>query len=140
MLRRCLATATLALLASTAAQAANITVHVATFKPVKGLMLCRLYSGPTGFPGGRPFQAEQWVTITEATATCTFANVKPGTYAVSLFHDANSNKHLDQNFIGIPKEGWGVSNNRYRTMAPPRFDDAKFQLTGDLTLDVKLKY
>jgi uncharacterized protein (DUF2141 family) len=139
MIQCLLAMVTLALLGSTA-QAATITVHVATFKPVKGLMLCRLYSGPSGFPGGKPFQAEKWVTVTDVTATCTFANVKPGIYAVSLFHDANSNKHLDRNLIGIPKEGWGVSNNRYRTMAPPTFDDAKFQLSGDTTLDIKLKY
>jgi uncharacterized protein (DUF2141 family) len=140
-LRRLAAFTLLALMsAGAAAHAATITVRVATFKPVKGLMLCRLYSGPTGFPGGKGFQAEQWVTVKDTTATCTFPNLRAGTYAVSLFHDANGNKRLDRNFIGLPTEGVGVSNNRFRTMAPPRFDDDKFQLTGDTTIDIKLRY
>ena len=122
------------------AKGGTITARVATFKPAKGLMLCRLYASAQGFPGGKGFAAEQWVTITGETASCVFHDIAPGTYAVSLFHDANSNKRLDLNFIGIPKEGVGISNNRFRTMAPPRFDDAKFVLETDATIDIKIKY
>jgi uncharacterized protein (DUF2141 family) len=122
------------------AKGGTITVRAATLKPIKGQMLCRLYARPDGFPGGKGFQAEQWVTVTAATASCVFSDVVPGVYAISLFHDSNSNRHLDQNFIGIPKEGVGVSNNRFRIMAAPRFEDAKFQLKGDATIDIKLRY
>jgi len=34
-----------------------------------------------------------------------------GKYAVSVFHDENSNGKLDTNFLGIPREGVGASNN-----------------------------
>ena len=43
--------------------------------------------------------------------TVVFENLKPGKYAVSVLHDANKNKDLDKNKLGIPKEGFGFSNN-----------------------------
>lgn len=35
----------------------------------------------------------------------------PGTYAVKLHIDENENGELDTNFLGIPKEQYGISNN-----------------------------
>jgi uncharacterized protein (DUF2141 family) len=43
-------------------------------------------------------------------AVCEFPGVAPNTYAVSVFHDENSNGKLDTNFMGIPREGVGASN------------------------------
>ena len=42
--------------------------------------------------------------------------------------------------MGIPKEGYGASNNPKKQMGPPRFDEAKFQLNGDQSLEIKLTY
>ena len=40
-----------------------------------------------------------------------FFDIPPGTYAVKLHIDENENGKLDTNFIGIPKEQYGISNN-----------------------------
>ena len=37
--------------------------------------------------------------------------IPPGTYAVKLHIDENENGKLDTNFLGIPKEQYGFSNN-----------------------------
>lgn len=37
--------------------------------------------------------------------------IPPGTYAVKLHIDENENGELDTNFLGIPKEQYGISNN-----------------------------
>jgi uncharacterized protein (DUF2141 family) len=118
----------------------SITIRVSTFRSLKGSLRCRLYSRPDGFPGKPPFQAEQSVVVTAKTMTCTFASVAPGTYAVALFHDENGDGKLDTNFVGIPREGVGVSNNKLRSFGPPSWDDAKFTLHGDVVLDVTLHY
>ncbi len=60
-----------------------------------------------------------------------FENLKPGKYAVSVLHDANKNKDLDQNKLGIPKEGFGFSNNVTGAMGPPSFERALIDLTQD---------
>jgi uncharacterized protein (DUF2141 family) len=75
--------------------------------------------------------------------TVVFENVKPGIYAVSVVHDVNKNKDLDTNKLGIPKEGFGFSNNALGTMGPPSFERAQIVLTSDqkdLDIDIKMKY
>jgi uncharacterized protein (DUF2141 family) len=59
--------------------------------------------------------------------------VAPGTYAVSVLHDVNSNGDLDTNFLGIPKEPLGFSNGAKPKMGPPSFDAAKFTHGSEAT-------
>lgn len=67
-------------------------------------------------------------------------NVLPyGEYAFTLFVDFNGNKKLDKNFLGIPKEQYGFSNNVMGKMSPPTFDQAKFVITGATTQNIKLR-
>jgi uncharacterized protein (DUF2141 family) len=64
-----------------------------------------------------------------------------GTYAISAFHDENNDKKVNSNFIGIPKEGIGVSNNAKGSFGPPKFDDAKFEFTqSDQSVGISLNY
>ncbi|MBV9693987.1 MAG: DUF2141 domain-containing protein, partial [Alphaproteobacteria bacterium] len=61
----------------------------------------------------------------------TFAPVRPGTYAVKMFQDENRNGEFDQNFIGLPKERYGFSNNvgpDWMRLSAPSFDAAKIEL------------
>lgn len=60
--------------------------------------------------------------------TVTFKNVPNGIYAISFFHDENENKKMDSNFMGIPKEDYGCSNNARGFMGPPKWEDAKFEV------------
>ena len=50
--------------------------------------------------------------------------IPPGTYAIKLHIDENENGKLDTNFIGIPKEQYGISNNALFL----DFDDASFDI------------
>ena len=54
-----------------------------------------------------------------------------GKYAISIFHDVNDNEELDANFIGIPKEPYGFSNNPKSSFGPPGFDAAAFEFEKD---------
>jgi len=74
--------------------------------------------------------------------TVVFENLKPGKYAVSVLHDANKNKDLDQNKLGIPKEGFGFSNNAAGAMGPPSFEKAIIDLMNekDMDINIKMKY
>ena len=69
-----------------------------------------------------------------------FEKVPPGTYAISVFHDANENGKLDSNFAGIPKEGFGFSNNAMGMFGPPSFGEAKFAFEGEKKIEITLKY
>ncbi len=74
------------------------------------------------------------------TVVIVFENVPPGTYAVSTIHDSNRNGELDSNLFGMPKEGFGFSNDAMGTFGPPSFDKAKFTVSSSLTIRVKTRY
>jgi hypothetical protein len=72
---------------------------------------CQLFSGAKGFPKKvSKTPAVVRAPIQDGSATCAFPNVSPCAYAVAVHHDENGNGRLDRGFMGIPKEGVGVSN------------------------------
>ncbi|MEO1483850.1 MAG: DUF2141 domain-containing protein [Myxococcota bacterium] len=108
----------------------------------RGSVFCSLFASADGFPGdGKKAVATQKVKPADGKATCTFKGYKPGTYAAAAYHDENGNGELDSNWIGIPTEGVGASNNATGTMGPPKFKDARFTVpaTG-FSQRIKLDY
>ena len=65
--------------------------------------------------------------------------IPDGAYAIALFIDVNGNKKLDKNFLGIPKEQFGFSNNAMGILAAPTFNQAKFNIEGQAVQNIKLK-
>ena len=49
-----------------------------------------------------------------------------GEYAVKVFHDENKNGILDTDFLGIPDEDYGYSNDASGWFGPPSWEKAKF--------------
>ena len=119
-----------------------ITVHIIDLKEIKGMIRISLYNSKKGFPGKHEqAYATAVKKVTSNTESVLFEHLPYGTYAVSIMHDENSNGKLDTNFIGIPKEGVGVSNNPRIGMGGPKFNDSVFTLNSkELELTVAMKY
>ena len=108
----------------------------------RGKVGCSLYDSEDGYPT-EPEKAlqKQKCGLSGRTATCRFAPIPAGTYAVACIHDENGNGTLDTNWIGIPTEGTVASNHAKGVMGPPRFDDARFSFHGkDQTLVLRMGY
>ena len=105
-------------------------------------VLCAIYSSADGFPkNGDKALAHANSPISHAHAVCEFPGLNTGTYAISVFHDENSNGKLDTNFMGIPREGVGASNNAKGHFGPPKFDAAAFRFSGSrLELKIAVNY
>ena len=126
-------------LPQTQAPAANVIhVEIGGLRNDKGQVFCALYSSGDGFPNqSEKALARVSSTIVDKRAVCEFSGVAPHTYAVSVFHDENSNGKLDTNFMGIPREGVGASNGARGHLGPPKFDAAAFHFPGG-HLDLKI--
>ncbi len=59
-----------------------------------------------------------------------------GNYAISSYHDENNNNKYDLNFLGIPVEDYGFSNNARGNFAAPKYEDAlfKFSRSGQVVI------
>jgi uncharacterized protein (DUF2141 family) len=65
----------------------------------------------------------------------------PGIYAVAIYHDENGNEKFDKTWIGLPDEGYGISNNPKIFLSAPAFDEAKFEaLNGPTVIDIVVGY
>ena len=62
-----------------------------------------------------------------------------GKYAISIFQDSNNNTKLDTNFLGIPKEDFGFSNNKIGLFGPPSFKESSIELFSDKSIEIELK-
>ena len=66
-------------------------------------------------------------------------NLPEGLYAIALFVDTNKNLKIDKNFLGIPKEQFGFSNNAMGKLSAPSFEQARFKVEGNTLQNIKLK-
>lgn len=116
----------------------RIDVEISGLRNNKGQVMCALFSSAANFPknAGKAVATAK-SPIADSHAHCEFSAIAPGTYAVSVFHDENSNDKLDTNFMGMPREGVGASNGAKGHFGPPKFSDAAFRFTGG-TLDLKI--
>lgn len=119
-----------------------IHVEIGGLRNDKGQVVCDLHSSADGFPkNGDKAVAHAKSPISSGHAVCDFPDVKEGTYAVGVFHDENSNGKLDTNFMGIPREGVGASNNAKGHFGPPKFNAAAFRYSsGRLELKITVTY
>ncbi|HDS06324.1 MAG TPA: DUF2141 domain-containing protein [Bacteroides sp.] len=52
-------------------------------------------------------------------------NLPYGVYAISVLDDVNRNGEMEM-VLGIPREGWGFSNNPANRLSPPDFNKCAF--------------
>jgi uncharacterized protein (DUF2141 family) len=129
------------LVAVSAARAqSKIIARISNVRNDKGVCQVCLYNNAASFngDGGAPVQCVQSV-VKASQSEALFENVPAGVYAVMVFHDANNNRKLDQGFLGIPKEGYGASQNKLPFASAPSFDDNKFSLQEGTTTTLRIR-
>ena len=67
-------------------------------------------------------------------------DIVAGKYTILYFHDENKNNELDANIIGIPKEGYGFSNNASGKYGPPPIVERIFDMSEDKSMVLKPFY
>jgi uncharacterized protein (DUF2141 family) len=112
---------------ATTASAADLTVKVDGVRSAKGTVVLELDDSAAGWDDKAKPAAKGSVKAEPGGVTYTFKNLPAGTYAVGVFQDENDNGKLDTNFLGIPKEGYGFSNNT-TAMRKPTFAEAHFDI------------
>jgi len=127
-------------------QASELIINLSDQKKAGTLMLA-IYNNAEAFEGSVVKEKRSEVGVFKGLelylepmdSTQLNAEIPDGEYAIAFFIDANGNKKLDKNFLGIPKEQFGFSNNAMGTLSAPSFEQAKFKVTGNTVQNIKLK-
>ena len=106
----------------------QIVVTIVGFESDVGQVRVALWDSAEGFPTGENYVAAMIGDIEGGTARLEFADVAPGDYALSVYHDENDNGELDSGFMGKPKEPIGASNDARGRFGPPKYKDARFEV------------
>lgn len=121
------------------ALAQELTVRVSGIAEARGEIGCALHASGASFPTGQAGARIVWIKATAPEVRCRFPDVGAGSYAVAISHDLNGNRRTDTNFLGMPTEAWGVSNNVRPSLRAPRFEEARFETDGSTqTISVRI--
>jgi uncharacterized protein (DUF2141 family) len=127
-------------LVSAAAAPGGVEVRLEKMRNARGVVHICLTADSAAFPDCAKDPKAITRTIPASTAVVRFENVAAGPHALAIFHDENGNKRLDT-FLGIPREGYGFSQNPVVRFGPPRFAQARFPVGGGIArLTVRMQY
>ena len=118
----------------------NLTITIPNVKNDQGLIQIGIYDIKENFPK----EGEEFMLIIQPADAPVFAhtikNLAPGDYAIALMHDENADGVCNLNFFGIPKEGYGFSNNVRPVISAPSFDAAMIRVEESTTVSIHLIY
>jgi uncharacterized protein (DUF2141 family) len=121
----------------------EIVVRISNLRSDAGNVVAELYpDDPANFLKGRGRIARAFQpAVAQGTVDVCLTAPEPGTYAVAVYHDENANVKFDKNWIGLPVEGYGISNNPTFFLRAPSFEEAKFETFKGLTVvPVEVRY
>jgi len=107
----------------------SIAVTIDDIDSKKGVIVLTLSDDPATFPRGR----RTIITpITGTSVVATFKHLKPGSYAVTAFHDENENGQFD-----LGAEGFVATN---ATLSAPDFVTSAVKVVSDTKLAMSMYY
>lgn len=116
-----------------------LTIKITGVPSDKGKIMIGVYNKKEGFRDEKHTYKNLTVNAVKGTMTVYIPDLPNGNYAIAVFHDANENGKLDKNFLGVPTEKYGFSNNAMGSFGPPDFEDCVVKVEGDKEISINLK-
>ncbi len=115
----------------------EFTIVVNNIEEIKGRILIGIFEKEEDYPKeDRMFRA--LAIKVDANAVSGSVRLPKGEYAVALFHDENDDEICNTNWIGIPREAFGFSNNIRPFFSLPAFDKVKVNVVQDKKIEISL--
>jgi uncharacterized protein (DUF2141 family) len=123
-----------------AASAATLTVRVENIDKKGGILHVALYDEASWKNDDATPIADSEVEAVAPETIVTLSGIAPGVYGLKSYQDANRNGKFDQNWIGLPLERYGFSNDAHPILSEPGFNRTKFTITeGDNQISIHLQ-
>lgn len=109
----------------------TLEIEITGIKNNKGFIMLQLFDEHGNIAG------QERGVIKGNKSMITFRDLKQGKYAFRFFHDENLSGVMETNSLGIPREGYGFSNNASGVFGPRPFREWLFILENDKKAVVK---
>ena len=120
-------------------QAADLTINIDKGREASGHLFLKVCADVNCWDGDGEPVAKLLIPADTKGVQHVVSDLAPGQYAVIVMHDENDNGKFDMNFMGIPAEGYGYSNNP-RVMRKATFDEAAVDVSeAGLTTVLRLR-
>ncbi|MCK0130202.1 DUF2141 domain-containing protein [Flavobacteriaceae bacterium F08102] len=116
----------------------ELTITIKNIKVLEGKIRIGVFNKSENFLKREAAIKHYYITIKNTTETIIINDLPKGDYGFSMFHDKNSDDEFNRNFLGIPKEPYGFSNNVTPTFSAPSYEQCKFSLMEDRIIEVAL--
>lgn len=116
----------------------KLTIKISNIQKIQGEIKVGVFNKENNFLKDGSAIKNYVIKVKKDSETLVITDLPKGEYAVSMYHDTNSDNKLNTNFIGIPKEPYGFSNNVKPKMAAPKYGDCKFSLSENTTMNIKM--
>ena len=79
--------------------------------------------------------------LKEGSLRITLMDIPPGTYAITVLDDEDSNDRMKYNLLRMPQEGYGFSNNIKPVLKCPPYEKCTFRVgKGHTRLEIEIQY
>jgi uncharacterized protein (DUF2141 family) len=119
---------------------AYVELEVLGLRSDRGSLSAGLFDGPVRWLDAGAETASCRAAIHGHRARCVFGPLRPGRYAVAFFHDEDGDGAVGRDWLGIPTEGYGFSNDAAIALAPPSFSSARFDVRAHARLRATARY
>jgi uncharacterized protein (DUF2141 family) len=121
----------------------QIELHCIHFRNNTGHARIAVYNNPNTFCNEsiKPFK-EVSGEIINKECMISIGDLPDGEYALTLLHDENEDSVMNYNFLGLPKEGYGFSNNVLPGFSKPGFNACKIKVVSGsiVSQTIKVRY
>ena len=119
----------------------SMTIEIVGLRNNKGTVRVGIYNKEEAYLKDAGVIKKLSCTIKDSICLIESGTLPFGDYALALLHDENDNGAMDYNFIRIPKEGFGFSNNPSIRLGAPSFSESKVKLTmPEQKITIRAKY
>lgn len=119
-----------------------VSIQIENLRSAKGQVIIQVFTNETNFKADKPMQTAKFPkrSVREGKMTI-HLKLSPGVYGIALLDDENSNDKMDNNMLGIPKEGFGFANYYHSGMSRPKFNNFRVTITESPSpLTIRVRY
>ena len=118
----------------------NIQVQIDGIQFEQGDIYLVIYDNAAAFDAQADWCYEQTLSVSSTgSIDLDIPGRAAGNYSIAIYHDVNGNGEMDKNFLGIPKEPYGFSQNPRAKWKAPTFEETAISLPSNSTISIELQ-